>query len=111
VIAFAFRGASVQTPDDRFTLLTIHLNVWHLIVHLVMGVTAIVCLHSAKAARWWALTAGVVSLSWAVLGVVQPGQTLGFVEDDGLGALLHGIEGVALVLVAVMAGKTSLARR
>lgn len=96
VLAFGV-GAASPTHPSRDGVFLMHINGWHLFAHLAMGLTALTALRSPRAAPWWVIGAGLVSLAWAAGGFLSDHQVLGLIRDDTPGSIIHAVEGVVLI--------------
>lgn len=56
-----------------------------------------IALRSTRAAPWWVIGAGLVSLAWAAAGLLSDHEVLGLIRDDTPGSVIHALEGVTLV--------------
>jgi Domain of unknown function (DUF4383) len=80
--------------------LTIAVNGWHSLFHLLSGILGLAVASRAEPARLYALGIGALYLVVASWGLVAGDTALGVVAVDTLGSLVHGAEG----LIALTAG-------
>ena len=100
-LAFGVGAASLTHPS-RDGVFVMHINGWHLFAHLAMGLSAVIALRSPRAAPWWVLAAGLVSLAWAAAGLLSDHEVLGLIRDDTPGSIIHALEGAALIAVGAL---------
>lgn len=85
--------------EVRLIGISIAVNGWHGVFHLITGLTGlVVCLRPA-AARVFAITVGPIYLAAAVWGLVLGSRAFGLIDVDVFGSLVHAVEGT-LVLSA-----------
>ncbi len=95
----------------RYVFNLVAINSIHNLIHLVIGLTALLSARSQNAARRWGIIAGVVLLLLFVAGIVQAvfegfpkdQMLLGFIPLNSPGHILHLVSGV----IALYLGRLS----
>ena len=90
---------------DVFGFIPVMINGWHLYFHLVTG---LFCLRfsTRPGAATAALVLGAVYVVVGALGLLIPGDILGFIMADTFGNWVHIVEGVGLLAAALAALRT-----
>lgn len=77
--------------------LSIAVNGWHGLFHLLSGLAGIAVCRSRAASRAYALIVGALYLAAAAYSVLSGATVFGLIHVDELGSIDHALEGVLLL--------------
>ena len=103
IAVFLAAGPGVVTLGATGTVevfgISIAVNGWHGLLHLVTGLAGVAACSSARASRLYSLLVGTTYLVAAACGLFLGPTVFGLVRVDDLGSVEHAIEGVILLVV------------
>lgn len=101
VAVFLAAEPSIATLDTNGAVsvfgLSIAVNGWHGLFHLLSGVAGIAVCRSPAASRAYALLIGSLYLAAAAYSLFSGSTVFGLIHVDELGSLDHALEGVLLL--------------
>jgi hypothetical protein len=101
VAVFLVAEPGVATLDANGTVsvlgLSIAVNGWHGLFHLLSGLVGIAVCRSPAASRAYALIVGALYLTAAAYSVFNGATVFGLIHVDELGSLDHALEGALLI--------------
>ena len=77
--------------------LSIAVNGWHGLLHLVTGLAGVACCWEPRAARAYALAVGVLYLAAALCGLLIGDPVFGVIRVNEIGSLDHAVEAVVML--------------
>jgi hypothetical protein len=101
VIDSNFATGHVHGGGDLFGL-TVTVNGWHALFHLVPGFVGILAARRARAALVYLLVAGAVYILVGGWGLIAGGASIGVIGVDTTGDLVHLIEGLLTFAAGVL---------
>jgi hypothetical protein len=101
VAVFLAVEPSIATLDANGTVsvlgLSIAVNGWHGLFHLLSGLAGIAVCRSPAASRAYALIVGTLYLTAAAYSAYDSATVFGLIHVDELGSIDHALEGVLLI--------------
>jgi hypothetical protein len=94
VYTTSFATAGVVGDLNGWSPLTLNLNGWHALFHLVPGLLGVTLASRPAAAARWARSVVVLYVTAGVWGLITGGNALGFMAVERFGSMVHLVEAV-----------------